>query len=214
MGWVRFPNLPLNCWSSDSLSKIGNLVGVPLCADECTTRQLRVSFARLLIEVSVTKELPKSVFIQDGSGLVVEQVVKFEWAPSFCQACQKVGHNCKVAKPKKMVKKWVPKVPAATVNEGTEEPQSVGNVTDVAAEPSGVSTPAPIPAEDKNNAGWRTVTRPSKGRKDRPSLPVVEHTNSYLTLIEETSEMGTDEDSVSDIDGGDEQGQVIVSNPP
>lgn len=55
--WVRFPNLPLNCWSSDSLSRIGSLVGVPLYADKCTSRQMRVSFVRLLIEVDVTQEL-------------------------------------------------------------------------------------------------------------------------------------------------------------
>lgn len=32
--WVRLPNLPLNCWGPDSLSRIGSLIGVPLYADE------------------------------------------------------------------------------------------------------------------------------------------------------------------------------------
>lgn len=110
--WVRFNNLPLNCWSTQSLSKIGSLVGVPLCADECTTRQLRVSYARLLIEADVTKELPKTVFIQDAEGRLVEQSVFYEWAPKFCQKCQKVGHSCDEKKaPPKPKKQWVPKVP-------------------------------------------------------------------------------------------------------
>lgn len=52
--WVTFPNLPLNCWSMDSLSRIGSTLGVPIYADECTTKQLRISFARILIEMDVT----------------------------------------------------------------------------------------------------------------------------------------------------------------
>lgn len=52
-------------------------------------------FARLLIEVDVTQELQKSVFIQDADGKVVEQQVHYEWAPPYCQACKKVDHNCK-----------------------------------------------------------------------------------------------------------------------
>lgn len=52
--WVRLPNLPLHCWSSSSLSILGSGLGVPICADSCTSRQLRVSFARMLVEVDVT----------------------------------------------------------------------------------------------------------------------------------------------------------------
>ncbi|KAL2901001.1 PH and SEC7 domain-containing protein C11E3.11c [Bienertia sinuspersici] len=66
--WVRFPNLPLNYWSARSLSWIGSLVGVPLGADKCTSRQLRKSFARLLIVVDTTKELPNSVTCRMGLG--------------------------------------------------------------------------------------------------------------------------------------------------
>lgn len=56
--WVRMPNLPLSYWSINSLSHIGSVIGVPLYADECTTHQKRISFARMLIEVDVTKTLP------------------------------------------------------------------------------------------------------------------------------------------------------------
>lgn len=35
--WIKLPNLPLNCWNSMVLSKIGSSLGQPLYADECTT---------------------------------------------------------------------------------------------------------------------------------------------------------------------------------
>ena len=62
--WVRFPNLPLYYWGPKTLSNIGSMIRVPLFADECTTIKMRVAFARLLIEVDVTKELPKSFILK------------------------------------------------------------------------------------------------------------------------------------------------------
>ena len=65
--WVRLPNLPLNCWGPDSLTRVGSLLGVPLYADECTTAQLRVSFARVLVEMDITSPLPDVIWIEDAA---------------------------------------------------------------------------------------------------------------------------------------------------
>ncbi|KAH0715048.1 hypothetical protein KY284_007953 [Solanum tuberosum] len=49
--WVKHPNLPLNCWNSAVLSKIGSSLGNPFYADECTIQTSRISFARILVNV-------------------------------------------------------------------------------------------------------------------------------------------------------------------
>lgn len=127
--WVRFPNLPLNCWTSGSLSRICSVLGAPLCADSCTTNQLRISFARVLIEMDITKPLPKTIHIVDPTGQTFEQGVWYEWTPPFCHKCNKMGHKCSdpdgaKTKPKKQKShgkpmdpkaaegavKWIPKV--------------------------------------------------------------------------------------------------------
>ncbi|KAK4721167.1 hypothetical protein R3W88_011400 [Solanum pinnatisectum] len=36
--WVKFPNLPMNCWGCDSLSRIPSATGILVFADECTTK--------------------------------------------------------------------------------------------------------------------------------------------------------------------------------
>lgn len=41
-----------------SLSKIGSAIGNPFVTDECTTNKLRVFYARMLVEVDITQELP------------------------------------------------------------------------------------------------------------------------------------------------------------
>lgn len=81
--WVRLPKLPLSCWGADSLSRIGRLLGAPLFADECTSQQHRISFARLLIEIYVTSELPKPVKVQDPMGKTISQTIEYEWLPPY-----------------------------------------------------------------------------------------------------------------------------------
>ncbi|KAH0662381.1 hypothetical protein KY284_027312 [Solanum tuberosum] len=97
--WIKLPNFPLNCWNSVVLSKIGNSLGKPLYADECTTQASRISFTRILIEMDVTRPLPKIIKIRDHKGKVLEQQVWYEWKPIFCQKYLQVGHSC-VDKPK------------------------------------------------------------------------------------------------------------------
>lgn len=55
--------------------------------------KLRISFARLLIEIDVTKEI-----IKDPSGVVLNQEVVYDWVPPFCNTCKVVGHNCELKK--------------------------------------------------------------------------------------------------------------------
>lgn len=52
--WVTFPRLPLHLWGRNSLSKIASGIGNPITTNECTAKKLRVSYAKVLIEVDVT----------------------------------------------------------------------------------------------------------------------------------------------------------------
>ncbi|CAO2816303.1 unnamed protein product [Amaranthus hypochondriacus] len=63
--WVRLPSLPLHCWGEEALSRIVSAVGVSVLADECTTKQLKVSYARVLVEVDITKEFVKEIRVRD-----------------------------------------------------------------------------------------------------------------------------------------------------
>ncbi|XP_058777012.1 uncharacterized protein LOC131651365 [Vicia villosa] len=93
--WVMFPQLPLVYWGEKSIGKIASAIGKPLMTDECTTKKLRVSYARVLIEVDVTKELKNYITIRDPTGEKLMQQVDYEWKPPYCTQCNKVGHVCK-----------------------------------------------------------------------------------------------------------------------
>ncbi|XP_058759181.1 uncharacterized protein LOC131632453 [Vicia villosa] len=105
--WIKLPNLPLQIWGASSLGKIGSAVGKPMFTDECTANKLRISYARILVEIDVTKKQKESVTIKDCEGNKFNQPIEFEWEPKYCDTCQKVGHQCEKDKPK-IMKKWQP----------------------------------------------------------------------------------------------------------
>ncbi|KAK4729405.1 hypothetical protein R3W88_022393 [Solanum pinnatisectum] len=104
--WVKYPNLPLSCWSMDSLSRISSRLGEPLYADECTIKVDRISFV----------ELPKKLKVEDPNGRVFEQIVQYKWVPEYCAKCMQVGHKCygkdglRTQVQTRKATKWQPKV--------------------------------------------------------------------------------------------------------
>ncbi|XP_075096472.1 uncharacterized protein LOC142174553 [Nicotiana tabacum] len=92
--WVSFLSFPLNCWGRMTLSRIASGLRSPLYADECTSNTSRISYARVLIEMDISKELPKSIKIQDPAGKKFEQLVEYDWVPKYCKKCLMAGHDC------------------------------------------------------------------------------------------------------------------------
>lgn len=87
--WIKLPKLPLHCWNMNSLSRIGSGLGNPLHADDCKTKIERVSHARMLIKMNVTRPLPKSVKVEYPNGEVFEHEIIYNWKPMYClPACK------------------------------------------------------------------------------------------------------------------------------
>ncbi|KAG5572056.1 hypothetical protein H5410_061822 [Solanum commersonii] len=131
--WVKLPNLPLNCWNAVLLSKIGSSLGKPLYADDCTFQVNRISFTRILVEVDITRPLPKMIKMHDPKGNVLEQQIWFEWKPIFCHKCLQVGYSCVEKTDAQIQKKglnrankkeWVP-----ITDRGKEQDKDIGLVT-------------------------------------------------------------------------------------
>nr|XP_009591960.1 uncharacterized protein LOC104088903 [Nicotiana tomentosiformis] len=84
----------MNCWSRNSLNRVTSIIETPIFADECTSKQTRIFYARMLVEVNVTRELPEVIKVLDPNGRQFTQKIIFDWKPEFCQLCQVVGHKC------------------------------------------------------------------------------------------------------------------------
>lgn len=90
--WTLFPDLDPCFWSSAALSKIASVIGKPLYADPYTTEKTRISFARVLIDIDISKELTTSIKMNTPYGLK-EVTVDYEWVPHFCSLCDCIGHS-------------------------------------------------------------------------------------------------------------------------
>ena len=99
--WVKFLQLPLEFWGTNAINKIASLVGKPLYMDECTKMKLRIPYARVLVEVDLSKRPAKSVKICTLMGETLDQPVVFEWVPKKSSGARPAG-----AAPRQPAKVW------------------------------------------------------------------------------------------------------------
>ena len=57
--WIKIHNVPIEFWNYTCLSYVASGIGKPLCVDFVTKEQLRLGFARVLVEVNVESYFPK-----------------------------------------------------------------------------------------------------------------------------------------------------------
>jgi hypothetical protein len=91
--WIRFPNLPLQCWSPICLSKLASVIGKPLHLDTPTSSMTRLSYARVLVEIDLLADLPAMINFSLPNGVTMTQNVLYESLPRFCKQCRSLGHN-------------------------------------------------------------------------------------------------------------------------
>lgn len=73
---------------------MASAIEIPTMTDECASKKLRITYARLLNELDITTELKESIYICDPQGNRLLQKVEYEWRLAFCKKCNRVGHNC------------------------------------------------------------------------------------------------------------------------
>lgn len=109
--WIKLHNLPMKYWTATCLSHVASGVGKPLCADSVTEEQLRLGFARVLVEVNVDSDFPKEIEIAGSDGIPVIVGIEYPWIPVKCNKCKLFGHAAHACtKVEKVV--WIPRRPA------------------------------------------------------------------------------------------------------
>ncbi|KAG5228958.1 DUF4283 domain-containing protein [Salix suchowensis] len=121
--WIKFPNLPLKCWTPRCLSKLASILGKPIQCDKLTATKERASYARVLVEVDLLSELRSSINVTLPNGNPHIQRVIYETLPKYCKLCKVLGHSTGACAKGKAEVRSVKKVDAASVT-------SEGNVND------------------------------------------------------------------------------------
>uniref|UniRef100_A0A803Q1Q9 DUF4283 domain-containing protein n=1 Tax=Cannabis sativa TaxID=3483 RepID=A0A803Q1Q9_CANSA len=95
--WVRLNGLGLQYWGKNNLSALVSTIGKPAMIDNVTQERSMVKFSRVLVEIEISDDPPKTISFINERKQLVEQSVEYEWLPTKCSACANLGHtiaNC------------------------------------------------------------------------------------------------------------------------
>ncbi|CAI0393265.1 unnamed protein product [Linum tenue] len=148
VAWVQLPELPVHFYHREVLFALGNLLGRTVKLDYHTEQLERGKFARLAVELDMSKPLATRIRL-DGFW----QPVLYENLPDICFHCCRIGH----------LEQSCPYLPGSLLPVGTTTANNVE-----------VSQPPPSSPEPPAGYGpWMQVTR--KGRK--PNRKVAQNPN-------------------------------------
>lgn len=85
---MRLPNLPLHCWSYQSLQKIGN--GLGRFIDKADHKG-QYTCARICVEVDLEAGLPEAIKLKVGEWWHYQKL-DYEQLPFKCRTCHEHGH--------------------------------------------------------------------------------------------------------------------------
>lgn len=114
--WIKFPNLPLKCWTTRCLSKLSSVLGKPIQSDKLTATKEIVSYARVLVEVDLLAHLRSFINVILPNGNTLTQKVIYETLPKFCKHCKVLGHSTGACSKRKEKVTTVENVVPANVN--------------------------------------------------------------------------------------------------
>ncbi|XP_031097111.1 uncharacterized protein LOC116001370 [Ipomoea triloba] len=96
--WIRFPDMPVEYFEEEFLMKIGRDIGRPIKIDTTTSLVSKAKFARMCIEMDITKPL-LSKYVLDEK----EWLIEYEGFHLVCFKCGTYGHRheqCETEKPR------------------------------------------------------------------------------------------------------------------
>lgn len=154
--WLRFEALPQEYWHTPILESLANCFGKFLKIDDFTLRNEKARFARVCVEVDLSKPLKAGARIGPAGGLFFQSVA-YENLPVFCYSCGHLGHNVSScpSKPKPSV--------SSSVNTPGSDPPSAPDppiVHSVNASSEGAVNSSPQLSDDSAGLGpWLRVER-------------------------------------------------------
>ncbi|XP_062093673.1 uncharacterized protein LOC133799690 [Humulus lupulus] len=96
--WIRLPGLGLQYWGVNCLSALVSTIGTPIMVDKVTKARTMIKFARILVDMEIAENLPMHIHYLNERGQILEQPIKYEWLPTKCSSCKKLGHATNVCK--------------------------------------------------------------------------------------------------------------------
>ncbi|KAL2923327.1 Glycogen synthase [Bienertia sinuspersici] len=204
--WVQLPELPLRYWGC--IMKLTRSIGEPIQLDTTTKNRDRIHFARVLINMDITKDFPKHIKFKNEKGNIMEQRVTFEWQPHT--------HMSNDLPRKKMTQVWKPKekqqgrLDLADSATSTQAEDLIGTGAAVQQQPNRLNTNlrqnAQLTRKNTDEDGFQLVTRRSSSPKQQHTVERTETNNPFAVIQVE--------DGLQERSRADDGVHQATSNPP
>ena len=120
----------MDLWTKNAISRIASTLGKPIKMDNNTANELRLQFARVLVEIDANFQFPTVVKGILSNGNNIDISISYEYKPKTCDTCKVFGHctrNCVLS----LQQKWRPKETTGTVNQKEILQKSATNINDM-----------------------------------------------------------------------------------
>ncbi|CAN1175306.1 hypothetical protein LINPERHAP2_LOCUS31882 [Linum perenne] len=164
MTWVRLPKLPIQYFNNLAVTRIGNYIGKTVRLDLATAEGARGRYARVCVEVDLSKPLLGKYMLEDRVFFV-----EYESIENFCFGCGSYGYkaeNCPICRPVDLSK--APETQPATDSAQPAEDGDTGSWMTVGRRQK--KTPAKQPSPESGGSGSRfTVLTQVEAQAEGPS---------------------------------------------
>ncbi|KAL1536322.1 hypothetical protein AAHA92_28995 [Salvia divinorum] len=89
--WCNLIALSIHLFDTGALFAIGKLLGTPIQIDQATAMKTRLFFARICVEIDITKA-PTEEIVLNLCGTETILHVRWDKIPPYCYECRHVGH--------------------------------------------------------------------------------------------------------------------------
>ncbi|KAI9076389.1 hypothetical protein K1719_041624 [Acacia pycnantha] len=160
VAWVRFPDLPAPLFDKKFLMNLGNSIGKVIRLDVHTAHRARGKFARMCVELDLTKPLIPEFSVEGQTLSIV-----YESLGCLCTRCGRIGHNkeaCEALNRK--------------TTEGEMEVEEMGGKK------------SPEGAKEDEGERWKIVQRPRRPNRSVITLKEQQKGSRFTVLREESED--------------------------
>ncbi|XP_057808817.1 uncharacterized protein LOC131023287 [Salvia miltiorrhiza] len=90
--WVRIHYLPIEYWHAEVLAGVARYIGHPIRIDAASVKKDFGQFARVLVELDMSKPLPTTLLFDEGDFAFYIEFT-YEKLPLYCNRCKITGHS-------------------------------------------------------------------------------------------------------------------------
>lgn len=91
--WVQISNIPVNCYTSEALTALGDLVGKTVLVAFDPLKPITQNFIRVLVKFNVANPLRKSKVVTLKGGTEATICFHYERIQKRCFSCQRLNHE-------------------------------------------------------------------------------------------------------------------------